>query len=162
MHISHAFGTAFAEWLGDQTTLPVTVAVHDQPFPAPGTPRVIVAPPDRHLVVRRNRLVLTTDPEVHSCRPSVDVLFQSLAEETGAGTIGVLMTGMGRDGARGLLALRNAGAMTLAQDEATSTVFGMPREAIQLGAAQRVLALDAFAPALMALAHTTGPEVGKT
>ena len=137
MHISPAFGKAFADWLNEQSAVPVTVAVHDQPLPPFGTPGAVLAPPDRHLVVRGRRLALTRDAEVHSCRPSVDVLFQSVAQVIGRRAIGVLMTGMGRDGARGLLALREAGAMTLAQDEATSIVFGMPREAVLLGAAQR-------------------------
>jgi two-component system chemotaxis response regulator CheB len=118
-----------------------------------------MAPPDRHLVVRQGRLRLTQDPERHSCRPSVDVLLESLAREVGAGVVGCLLTGMGRDGAEGLLALRRAGARTFAQDEATSVVFGMPREAIALGAAERVVPLPVLAPALIALA--AGREPGR-
>jgi two-component system chemotaxis response regulator CheB len=160
MHISAAFGGAFADWLNDQSAIPVAMAVHDEPLPAFGVPRAVLAPPDRHLVIRGERLCLTNDPEVHSCRPSVDVLFQSVAQEIGGRAVGILMTGMGRDGARGLLALRNAGAMTLAQDEATSIVFGMPREAILLGAAKRVLPLDELASTLIALAGAVDAEEG--
>ena len=157
VHISPAFGQAFADWL-DQTAIPVATAAHDQPLPPFGSPRILLAPPDQHLVVRNRRLALTRDPEVHSCRPSVDVLFRSVADELGPRAAGLLLTGMGRDGARGLLAVRAAGGATLAQDEATSVVFGMPREAIALGAAERVLPLDEVAPALVALA---GPAPGR-
>jgi two-component system chemotaxis response regulator CheB len=81
------------------------------------------------------------------------VLFESLAQELGDQTTACLLTGMGRDGAAGLLALRRAGALTLAQDETTAVVFGMPKEAIQIGAAQQILALDQFAPTLAAVAR---------
>jgi two-component system chemotaxis response regulator CheB len=155
MHISPAFGGAFAEWLADQTALPVALARHNQALPAFGVPGALLAPPDRHLIVRGNRLQLTGAPELHSCRPSVDVLFQSVAQEIGARAVGILMTGMGRDGARGLLAIREAGGMTIAQDEATSIVFGMPREAILLGAARSVLPLEEIAPKLTLLAAAT-------
>lgn len=151
MHISPGFGESFAAWLNDQSPLPVAAAVDGEALPAAGTPRVVLAPPDHHLVVRDGRLRLTHEPEVHSCRPSVDILFDSVAREFGDRSIAVLLTGMGRDGARGLLAVRNAGGVTLAQDEATSVVFGMPREAIQVGAAKRILALDEVAPTLVSL-----------
>jgi two-component system chemotaxis response regulator CheB len=157
LHIGQPFGTPFADWLDGQSPLRVAHAVDGEAVPAPGEPRVIMAPPDRHLVVREGRLRLTTDLERHSCRPSIDVLFESLALEAPA-TIGCLLTGMGRDGAQGLLALRRAGGRTIAQDEATSVVFGMPREAISLGAAENVLALDAIAPALVSLAQGKEPR----
>jgi two-component system chemotaxis response regulator CheB len=83
-------------------------------------------------------------------RPSVDVLFSSVAEAAGAAAIGVLLTGMGADGSQGLLKMRQAGARTMAQDEATCVVFGMPREAIALGAAERVLPLSAVPDAILA------------
>jgi len=161
IHISPTFGDAFADWLNEHSAIPVSTAVHNQPLPPVGSPRVILAPPDQHLVIRKHRLILTRDREVHSCRPSVDVLFQSVAEEMGPFATGLLLTGMGRDGARGLLAIRNAGGQTIAQDEATSVIFGMPREAIQLGAAGRVLPLEEIAPALIALAEVAMPEGGK-
>ena len=80
-------------------------------------------------------------PPVHHQRPAVDVLFQSVARQAGRNAVGVLLTGMGADGAKGLLAMREAGAHTIAQDEASCVVFGMPREAIRLGAAEQVVAL---------------------
>ena len=110
-----------------------------------------MAPPDQHLVVRDGRFRLTRDPERHSCRPSIDVLFDSIAREMGAATIAALLTGMGRDGATGLLGIRRAGGATIAQDEATSTVYGMPREAAALDAATRILPLGEIAPAIAAL-----------
>jgi two-component system chemotaxis response regulator CheB len=134
----------------------VTTAIHGEALPLVGRPSVILAPPDRHLVVHQGKLWLNADPEVHSCRPSVDVLFASLACEFGADVVSVLLTGMGRDGARGLLTVRSAGGTTIAQDEATSVVFGMPREAILLGAAQRVLPLPEIGPALRQLAAGAG------
>jgi two-component system chemotaxis response regulator CheB len=95
---------------------------------------------------------LTRDPERHSCRPSVDVLFESLAREYGSSALGCLLTGMGRDGAAGLLDIRRAGGLTIAQDEATSVVYGMPREAMLVGAVERVLPLPDIGPALAMLA----------
>jgi two-component system chemotaxis response regulator CheB len=114
--------------------------------------RVVMAPPGRHLVLSHGRFQLTSDPERHSCRPAIDVLFDSLAQEMGPATIAALLTGMGRDGATGLLAIRRAGGITIAQDEATSTVYGMPREAVLLGAAARVLPLPEIGPAIAASA----------
>ena len=98
-------------------------------------------------------MYLTGDPERHSCRPSVDVLFESVAREYASGAAACLLTGMGRDGASGLLEVRRAGGFTIAQDEATSVVYGMPREAVLLGAAERVLPVDEIGPVLAALAE---------
>ena len=116
-------------------------------------PALIIAPADRHLIVRDNRLWTTTDPERHFCRPSVDVLFESLAKEMGGSVIACLLTGIGRDGAEGLLGIRRAGGMTIAQNEQSCVVFGMPRQAIQLDAARQVLGLDEIAPFLGQLAQ---------
>lgn len=153
IHIGKLFAPAFAEWLDGQSPIRVAYAADGDPVPAVGAGRVLMAPPDSHLVLRQGKLRLTRDPERHSCRPSVDVLFESLAQELGAGCAACLLTGMGKDGAEGLLAIRRAGGKTIAQDEATSVVFGMPREAILLGAAEQVLPLDKMAPALAALAR---------
>ena len=114
--------------------------------------RVVMAPPDVHLVVRNGRLRLTRDPERHSCRPAIDILFESLASEYGAAAAACLLTGMGRDGASGLLDIRRAGGLTIAQDEMTSVVYGMPREAVLVGGAQRVLPLAEIGTAIAALA----------
>jgi two-component system, chemotaxis family, protein-glutamate methylesterase/glutaminase len=145
LHIDEPFGTAFAEWLDNQTPHPVAYA-RDRELIEPLRGRVTMAPPGRHLTVGGGRLRLTTDPPRHSCRPSIDVLFDSLAMDRGAQVLACLLTGMGRDGAAGLLAIRRAGGFTVAQDEGTSVVFGMPREAIALGAAQAVLPLDQIGP----------------
>jgi two-component system chemotaxis response regulator CheB len=107
-----------------------------------------MAPPGRHLTVSGGRIRLSTEAPRHSCRPSVDVLFESLAVDRGAEVLACLLTGMGRDGAAGLLAIRRAGGFTVAQDESTSVVYGMPREAVLLGAAQRVLPLDQIGPGI--------------
>jgi two-component system chemotaxis response regulator CheB len=152
IHIGKAFAAGLAEWFDGQSPLRVAYARDGEALPEPGAARVIMAPPDFHLVLSQGKLRLTKDGERHSCRPSVDVLFESLARELGNQGAACLLTGMGRDGAEGLLAIRRAGGLTLAQDEATSIVFGMPREAILLGAAERVLPLEQFAPALIAAA----------
>ena len=155
-HIGEKFGPQLAEWLDSQSALRVRCAVDGEPLPSVGQSRVILAPSGRHIKVLRGRLHLTDDAERHSCRPSVDILFESVAREIGNRSIACLLTGMGRDGAAGLLAVRQAGGRTLAQDEATSTIFGMPREAIRLGAAERVVGLHEVASTLMALAGGGG------
>jgi two-component system, chemotaxis family, protein-glutamate methylesterase/glutaminase len=151
LHIGSAFALPFGDWMGTQLSRPVVYAQGGELLASFGN-RVVLAPPDRHLIVRGGRLVLTDDAERHSCRPSVDVLFESLAREYGREACGCLLTGMGRDGALGLLAMRQSGAATVAQDEATSVVYGMPREAAILGAAERILPLGEIGSALGALA----------
>jgi two-component system chemotaxis response regulator CheB len=154
IHLGQPFAAAMAEWLDGQSLIRVRYAQDGEALPKSG---VLLAPPDRHLVVRGGQLHLTDEPERHSCRPSVDVLFESLAREMGSGCIACLLTGMGKDGAQGLLASRQAGAMTLAQNEASSVVFGMPGEAIRIGAAQRILSIEEIAPALVAMTSTLKP-----
>jgi two-component system chemotaxis response regulator CheB len=155
LHINEPFGSAFADWLDGQTNRRVAYA-KDGELVSAAAGRVAMAPPGRHLAVRDGRFCLTLDPERHSCRPSVDVLFESVAREYGPAAAGCLLTGMGRDGAAGLLEIRNAGGLTIAQDEATSVVYGMPREAVQLGAAMQVLPLGEIGPALVALTLSNG------
>jgi two-component system chemotaxis response regulator CheB len=157
VHIGDLFSATFAEWLDGQSTLRVRYARDGEALPALGQAGVFMAPPGLHLVVQNGKLRLTSDRERNSCRPSVDVLFESLAKEMGGETAACLLTGMGRDGAAGLLALRHAGAFTMAQDEASSVVFGMPREAIEMGAVDRVLAVDQIATALAAVAFESEP-----
>lgn len=152
IHIAAPFDLALAEWLDEHSRLRVVIPSDGDVLPAPGEARVLMAPPGRHLVLEWNRVRLSRAPERHSCRPSVDVLFESVAQELGDHAAACLLTGMGRDGAEGLLAVRRAGGTTLAQDEETSVVYGMPREAALLGAVERVLPLDAIAPALQAIA----------
>lgn len=161
IHIGAPFGVALAEWLDTLSPVRVVTAADGQSLPQVGQARVMLAPPDRHLMVHGDRLWTTADPERHFCRPSVDVLFESLARQLGSSTIACLLTGMGRDGAEGLLAIRRAGGMTLAQDEETSVVFGMPQEAIRLRAAASVLPLDRIAPCLVSLAESQGPRGGR-
>jgi two-component system, chemotaxis family, protein-glutamate methylesterase/glutaminase len=141
LHIDEPFGAAFAEWLDSQTPHPVAYARDGESIESLRG-QVIMAPPGRHLTVAAGRLRLSADPPRHSCRPSIDVLFESLAIDRGAEVLACLMTGMGRDGAAGLLSIRRAGGFTIAQDENSSVIYGMPREAALLGAAQAVLALD--------------------
>jgi two-component system chemotaxis response regulator CheB len=134
-HISAPFAGAFVEWLGTQVGRRATCAQDGDRLTAG---QVTVAPADLHLTVRHGRLRLDDSPPRHSCRPSVDVLFESVASELGPAAAGCLLTGMGRDGAAGLLAIRRAGGFTAAQDEATSVVYGMPREAALLDAAEEI------------------------
>jgi two-component system chemotaxis response regulator CheB len=150
LHIGEPFGRSFADWLSSQIKRPVAYAAEGQSL-ADLSGRVCMAPPEQHLRVQRGRLVLDRGPERHSCRPSIDVLFESLALDRGRGVAACLLTGMGRDGASGLLSLRNAGALTIAQDEASSVVYGMPREAALLGAAERILPLREIGPVLSTL-----------
>jgi two-component system chemotaxis response regulator CheB len=148
---SEPFAVAFSDWLGGVVDRPVAYARHGQPL-AGAAGRILLAPPDRHLVLEHGLLRLSDAAPRHSCRPSIDTLFESVAAGAGAGAAGCLLTGMGRDGAAGLLAMRRAGAVTFAQDEASSVVYGMPREAALLGAAGHVLPPDQMAARLAALA----------
>jgi len=150
LHISPVFGPSFADWLDAQTERRVAFARDGEPI-ASAAGRVVMAPAERHLVVRDGRFRLTSDAERHSCRPSVDVLFESMARELGSAAAACLLTGMGKDGAAGLLQIRRAGGVTIAQDEATSVVYGMPREAVELNAAMRVLPLGEIPSAIAAL-----------
>lgn len=153
LHIGDQFASAFASWLEAQTKHPTALARDGEPVVRPelGKTRVLVAPAGHHLRVRSGRVALGDDPERHACRPSVDVLFESVAADLGSAAVACLLTGMGRDGALGMLAVRRAGGATIAQDEETCVVFGMPREAILLGAAEQVLPLGDIGRALTAL-----------
>lgn len=154
LHMTPLFAPSLAEWLSKQTCLEVRLATDGEPLPAPRAPApVILAPPGVHMVVSQGRLRLTEDRERHSCRPSVDVLFESVAAELGPRVIAGVLTGMGKDGAAGLLALRRAGALTFAQDERSSVVYGMPQEAVRLGAAELVLPLEAIAKRLLEISR---------
>ncbi|HUP03758.1 MAG TPA: chemotaxis response regulator protein-glutamate methylesterase [Bryobacteraceae bacterium] len=150
-HIPPEFSRAFAARLNDTCALTVKEAADGDQVTA-GT--ALVAPGDFHMLLRRGAagysVTVKTGPRVCYQRPSVDVLFSSVAEAAGGRATGVLLTGMGADGAGGLLKMRQAGARTIAQDEATCVVFGMPREAIALGAAVQVEALDRIPGAILA------------
>lgn len=135
---SEPFAVAFSDWLAGQTGRAVRYATDALPLRSLAG-HVLLAPPDRHIVVRDGLVRIDDGPARHSCRPSVDVLFESVAAEHGAASAGCLLTGMGRDGAEGLLRMRSRGAVTFAQDEASCIVYGMPREAALLGAAAHIM-----------------------
>lgn len=144
-HMAEGFTPAFVRWLSQEIPLQVREAEQGMEL-SPGT--LFVAPSDRHLRLKNNRVLLGDDEAQHGFRPSVSALFRSVAENHGGRALGVILTGMGTDGSDGLLELRRSGGITIAQDEATSAVFGMPRAAIELGAAERVLPLGAIADAI--------------
>jgi len=150
LHMPPGFTRSYAERLDRQTRLSVAEA-RDGDRILPG--QVLIAPGDRHLLVERcgaNYVVrLDQAAAVNGHRPAVDVMFDSLARCAGRNLLAALLTGMGRDGARGLLAIRQAGGFTLAQDQDSCVVYGMPREAVELGAAQAVLPLGEIAAALL-------------
>jgi two-component system chemotaxis response regulator CheB len=121
--------------------------------------RVLICPGSRHMKVKRmsrgDIVVLNDDARVNGHRPSVDVLFNSAAEEFGSQAVAALMTGMGDDGAEGLGAIKKAGGMTIAQSEESCVVFGMPKAAIERGYASRIIALDVLAATLQAVCSRT-------
>jgi two-component system chemotaxis response regulator CheB len=149
-HMPENFTAAFAERLNFACAVEVREAV-DGDRMVPG--QVLIAPGGRHLVLRRSGSCYYAEvvdgPPVNRHKPSVDVLFRSVAKCAGANALGVIMTGMGDDGARGMLEMRQAGAATAAQDEASCVVFGMPKEAIKLGGVQSVMPLRLIAQALI-------------
>lgn len=153
-HMPEKFTAAFAERLDRLCALQVREA-RDGDRLLPGT--VLIAPGGRHLQVRRNgaqyQAEVRDGPPVNRHRPSVDVLFRSVAQCAGRNALGILMTGMGDDGARGLVQMRESGARTVAQDEASCVVFGMPREAIRMGGAERVLGLSDIPTAMVEYAR---------
>jgi two-component system, chemotaxis family, protein-glutamate methylesterase/glutaminase len=152
-HMPAAFTTEFAKRLHNDPRIELEVAEARQHEPI-GAGRALVIPGDFHGLIRRSgtgyRVELVEGPPVCRHRPSVEVLFRSAAQAAGPHAAGVIMTGMGDDGAIGLLEMREAGALTIAQNEATCVVFGMPREAIRRGAAKFVTPLESIAPTVMA------------
>jgi two-component system chemotaxis response regulator CheB len=152
---SEPFAVAFSDWLADHSGRRVSYALGGT-LVSSLAGRVVLAPPDRHMYVRDGVLRLSDGPARHSCRPAVDVLFESIASEYGGAAAGCLLTGMGRDGANGLLAMRARGAVTFAQDEASCVVYGMPREAALLGAAAYIQPPARIAARLAELAAAVG------
>jgi two-component system, chemotaxis family, protein-glutamate methylesterase/glutaminase len=157
-HIPAQFSRAFANRLNEICALDVKEAEEGDTL-RPGL--ALVAPGDYHMLLRQAgggyAVNVKTGPRVCYQRPSVDVLFSSVSEAAGNRAVGVLLTGMGADGAQGLLKMRQAGARTIAQDEATSVVFGMPREAIALGAAEQILPLAAVADGILTARRRANP-----
>ncbi len=142
-HIETGFDKSYAEWLAAETGHRVVLA-SDGEVPRAGT--VYVAPTDRHLKFSDSGFILDDGPKVLNQKPSVDTLFASAVRRYGERTVGVLLTGMGTDGADGCAAILAGGGFTVVQDEASSLIYGMPRAAINRGAASLVLSLDAIGP----------------
>jgi two-component system, chemotaxis family, protein-glutamate methylesterase/glutaminase len=157
-HIANGFLPGMVEWLNQTTGLHVHVASHGA-LAMPG--HAYIAPDDFHMAVSgTGRLLLSREAAENGLRPAVGHLFRSLAENIGAAAVGVLLTGMGRDGAAELKLMRERGAFTIAQDRDTSVVHGMPGAAIELGAAAQVLPADRIAAALIAELERRIPQAG--
>lgn len=148
-HVDAQFAAGMADWLGGQSKLPVRLALAGD-SPTPGT--VLLAGTDDHLrLTRPFQLGYTEQPSGYPYRPSIDVFFQSVVELWAGKAIGILLTGMGRDGALGLKAMRDKGYYTIAQDRDSSAVYGMPKAAAQLNAADAILPVNRIADKLLAL-----------
>jgi len=149
-HMPEKFTAAFAERLDGICRIEVREARHNDRV-VPG--RALIAPGGRHMLLKRSGaqyfVEVVDGPVVNRHRPSVDVMFRSVAKSAGVNALGVIMTGMGDDGAAGLAEMRGAGARTLAQDEETCVVFGMPKEAIKRGGVERTVPLQAIAAEIM-------------
>lgn len=145
-HVDERFVEGLATWLGQQSSLAVRLAVQGD---RPQVGVALLAGAGRHLIMQADgRLGYVFEPSTHTYRPSVDVFFHSVCERWQGQAVGVLLTGMGADGASGLKALRLKGRHTIAQDRATSAVYGMPKAAAATGAAVDILPLDRIAPRL--------------
>jgi two-component system chemotaxis response regulator CheB len=149
-HIPPVFSKAFAARLNDICPMEVKEAV-DGDVVTPG--RALIAPGNFHMLLRKTadgyRVQVKDGPQVCYQRPSVDVLFSSVADVAGSHAIGAILTGMGADGAQGMLKMKKAGGVTIAQDEASCVVFGMPREAIRVGGVDHIVSLHQVAPTLL-------------
>jgi len=149
-HMPEHFTKAFAECLNSLCKFEVKEA-EDGEIVSPD--KVLIAPGNRHMVLKRSgaqyRVEVKNGPLVYHQRPSVEVLFTSVAQSVGPNAVGVILTGMGKDGATGLLEMKNAGAFTIAQDEESSIVYGMPKEAATIGAVHRIASLDQIAKILI-------------
>jgi two-component system, chemotaxis family, protein-glutamate methylesterase/glutaminase len=155
-HVAAGFVAGLAEWLDGETPLHVTLANHGD-RPEPGS--VSIAPDDYHLQINGRGVVeLCREPPYKGLRPSANYLFRSLATAYGASAIGIILTGMGDDGADGLCALRQAGGLTVAQDEASCVVYGMPHQAVVAGGAEHSLPPDDIARLLLSQTETLGPD----
>ncbi|MBI5017552.1 MAG: chemotaxis-specific protein-glutamate methyltransferase CheB [Deltaproteobacteria bacterium] len=157
-HISLGFTRGFASWLQRETNREVKIVERSERL-VKGS--VYLATDGNHLEVRGGMAVLTQVPPVNACRPSVDVLFSSLAREYGSYAVAVLLTGMGRDGANGAAAVRGAGGEVVVQDEESCVVFGMPKAAIDLGAASRVVPARLVPRTLAEIVGPGGAEAAK-
>jgi two-component system chemotaxis response regulator CheB len=147
-HNTSGFDRGFVQWLNDYTPLEVKIAEAGE-FPQNG--KLYVAPTDRHLMLDTKGFILDNGELVNNQKPAADLLFKSAAALFGQGLISVVLTGMGADGAAGTRFVRNAGGITIAQDEGTSLIYGMPKAAFSTGCVDMVLSLDCIAPRLVEL-----------
>lgn len=148
-HVDAVFAAGMADWLAGESSLPVRLA-QDGERPQPGV--VLLAGTNNHMRLQRNgELTYTEEPRSHIYRPSIDVFFDSVVEHWATEAIGVLLTGMGRDGAQGLRNMRGRGFHTIAQNQASCAVYGMPKAAAELDAAREILALESIAPRIVEL-----------
>lgn len=156
-HMPEKFTASFAQRLDSLCEIRVREAEHNDRV-LPG--QALIAPGGRHMLIKRSgaqyHVEVVDGPLVNRHKPSVDVLFRSVAKFAGKNAVGIIMTGMGDDGARGLKEIRDTGAPTVAQDEKSCVVFGMPKEAIALGAADKVITLGAIPAEIMRFAHLRG------
>ncbi len=149
-HVFPGFSDGMAKWLATVSNLPVKLAEQGEPI-VPG--QVYLSPSEAHLNISRNYRVDLQDVRINDVyRPSCNMLLESVAQVFGSRSVGIILTGMGRDGAKGMAGIKAAGGQTLAQDEASSVVFGMNRVAIENGDVDRILPLDEIAGAMMRLA----------
>jgi len=143
-HMDEQFTGGLADWLASQLRIPVQV-IKEGDYPKPGV--VLIPSTNNHVIMRSTRtLGYSVEPKSNFYHPSVDVFFNSLARYWKGSCIGVILTGMGRDGAEGLLALKQGGHFTIAQDQRTSVVYGMPKAAIELGAPREILPIESIGP----------------
>lgn len=154
-HIASGFAGGFAQWLDRECRISVRLAVDGDEFKHG---EVLVAPGNHHMIIRDGVIRLTQDKPVNCCRPSIDVLFKSLALEQGARVVGVLLSGMGKDGAQGFIHIKERGGLTIAQDERSCAVFGMPKAAIAMNAVDLIVPLAGIPDTLSKIFHTTGDE----
>lgn len=140
-HMPAGFTASFAKRLNTLSNVSVVEAEHNMTV-EPGT--VYLAPGGRHMVIKGHRIKLLDTEKVHSVKPAIDPMFHSAIEVYGGNILAVIMTGMGRDGAQGCVEVKNAGGYVIAQDEATSVVYGMPKSAVETGAVDEILSIDAI------------------
>jgi len=145
-HNSSGFDRGFAEWLGEYCKISVKIAENDEEL-RKGV--LFVAPTDRHIEFKGNRIVLTDGAPVQNQKPSVDVAFRSAAKNFPGTTLSLILTGMGRDGADGTIAVKEAGGLTFSQDESTSLIWGMPKAAMETGKVDFVLPLERIPDAIL-------------
>ncbi len=156
-HMTPGFGSAFVDWLNTESSIPVKVAAAGDRL-VPG--QVYIAPDNYYTGVNRGMRIFLNDKHAsyNHHRPSVNFMFESIAKSYGSKTLGILLTGMGQDGAKGLREIKQAGGETIAQDEATSIVYGMAKSAVSLGAVDHIVSLDKVSSIILQLTHDQTQE----